>query len=82
VNNQHADHNIRAAYLHVLADELRSLSVILGLTVAMIYQRRSQDIVKMVILTSADIRRGSKQLTFGDHLNPIFRLFQIWDRKL
>ncbi|RPI43480.1 MAG: cation transporter, partial [Bacteroidetes bacterium] len=30
--HEHSDHNIRAAYLHVLADTLTSLSAILGLT--------------------------------------------------
>jgi cation diffusion facilitator family transporter len=32
---EHSDHNIRAAYLHVLADALTSLSAIAGLTFAM-----------------------------------------------
>jgi cation diffusion facilitator family transporter len=36
-HEEHADHNIRAAYLHVLADTLTSLSAILGLTAAMIW---------------------------------------------
>jgi len=34
---EHSDHNIRAAYLHVIADALTSLSAILGLTAAMIW---------------------------------------------
>jgi cation diffusion facilitator family transporter len=33
--HEHSDHNIRAAYLHVLADALTSLSAIVGLFVAM-----------------------------------------------
>jgi cation diffusion facilitator family transporter len=34
---EHSDHNIRAAYLHVIADALTSLTAILGLTAAMIW---------------------------------------------
>lgn len=34
---EHSDHNIRAAYLHVIADTLTSVSAILGLTAAMIW---------------------------------------------
>ena len=33
--NEHSDHNIRAAYLHVIADALTSITAIIGLTVAM-----------------------------------------------
>ena len=36
-DHEHSDHNIRAAYLHVLADAMTSLSAILGLTAAMIW---------------------------------------------
>jgi Co/Zn/Cd efflux system component len=32
-----SDHNIRAAYLHVIADALTSISAILGLIAAMIW---------------------------------------------
>jgi cation diffusion facilitator family transporter len=35
--HEHTDHNIRAAYLHVIADTLTSLSAIIGLTAAMIW---------------------------------------------
>ncbi|MEE4258670.1 MAG: cation diffusion facilitator family transporter [Bacteroidales bacterium] len=35
--HEESDHNIRAAYLHVLADALTSVSAILGLTAAMIW---------------------------------------------
>lgn len=35
--HEHSDHNIRAAYLHVIADALTSVSAILGLTAAMIW---------------------------------------------
>lgn len=36
-DSEHSDHNIRAAYLHVIADALTSISAILGLTAAMIW---------------------------------------------
>lgn len=35
--HEHSDHNIKAAYLHVLSDALTSITAILGLTVAMIW---------------------------------------------
>ena len=35
--HEHSDHNIRAAYLHVIADALTSLTAIIGLTAAMIW---------------------------------------------
>lgn len=37
-DHEHADHNIRAAYLHVLADALTSISAIFGLIAAMIWK--------------------------------------------
>jgi len=36
-DHEHSDHNIKAAYLHVIADTLTSLSAILGLIAAMIW---------------------------------------------
>lgn len=36
-DHEHSDHNIRAAYLHVIADALTSLAAIVGLTAAMIW---------------------------------------------
>jgi cation diffusion facilitator family transporter len=36
-DHQNSDHNIRAAYLHVVADALTSVSAILGLTAALIW---------------------------------------------
>ncbi len=36
-DHEHSDHNIRAAYLHVIADALTSLSAIVGLIVAMVW---------------------------------------------
>ena len=35
--HEHSDHNIRAAYLHVIADALTSVTAIIGLTAAMIW---------------------------------------------
>lgn len=37
-DHEHSDHNIKAAYLHVLADALTSVSAIIGLTAAMIWE--------------------------------------------
>lgn len=36
-DHEHTDHNIKAAYLHVIADALTSVSAILGLIAAMIW---------------------------------------------
>jgi cation diffusion facilitator family transporter len=36
-DHEHSDHNIRAAYLHVIADALTSVSAIIGLIAAMIW---------------------------------------------
>ncbi len=36
-DHEHADHNIKAAYFHVIADALTSLSAIIGLLAAMIW---------------------------------------------
>ena len=49
MSNQHADHNIRAAYLHVLADAPTSLSAIMGLTVAMIWNIPFIDTIAAII---------------------------------
>jgi cation diffusion facilitator family transporter len=35
--HEYSDHNIKAAYLHVLADALTSVSAIIGLSAAMIW---------------------------------------------
>lgn len=35
--HEHSDHNIRAAYLHVVADALTSITAIIGLTAALIW---------------------------------------------
>jgi cation diffusion facilitator family transporter len=36
-DHEHSDHNIRSAYLHVLADALTSVTAIVGLTAALIW---------------------------------------------
>ena len=48
-DHQHSDHNIRAAYLHVLADALTSVSAILGLTAAMIWNIPFIDTIAAII---------------------------------
>jgi cation diffusion facilitator family transporter len=47
--HDHSDHNIRAAYLHVIADALTSVSAIIGLTAAMIWNIPFIDTVAAVI---------------------------------
>jgi len=48
-DHEHADHNIRAAYLHVIADALTSVSAIMGLTAAMIWDIPFIDTVAALI---------------------------------
>ena len=47
--HEHSDHNIRAAYLHVIADALTSLSASLGLTAAMIWDISYIDTIAAII---------------------------------
>lgn len=47
--HEHSDHNIRAAYLHVIADALTSLSAILGLTAAMIWDIPFIDTIAAIV---------------------------------
>ena len=47
--HEHSDHNIRAAYLHVIADALTSLSAILGLIAAMIWDIPYIDTIAAII---------------------------------
>jgi cation diffusion facilitator family transporter len=54
--HDHSDHNIRAAYLHVLADALTSLSAIIGLTAAMIWDIPFIDAVAAIISSLVIIR--------------------------
>ena len=37
-DKEHSDHNIRAAYLHVIADAMTSITAIIGLTLAMLWK--------------------------------------------
>ncbi|MBS2100632.1 cation diffusion facilitator family transporter [Carboxylicivirga linearis] len=48
-DHEHSDHNIRAAYLHVIADALTSLSAILGLTAAMLWDIPFIDTIAAII---------------------------------
>jgi cation diffusion facilitator family transporter len=48
-DHEHTDHNIRAAYLHVIADALTSLSAILGLTAAWIWDIPFIDTIAAII---------------------------------
>lgn len=48
-DHEQSDHNIRAAYLHVIADALTSLTAILGLTAAMIWDIPFIDTIAAVI---------------------------------
>lgn len=48
-DHEHSDHNIRAAYLHVIADTLTSLSAIIGLTAAMIWDIPVIDTIAAVL---------------------------------
>jgi Co/Zn/Cd efflux system component len=64
-NHEHHDHNIRSAYLHVLADGLTSITAIIALTLGMYYQLYSLDsisgIISSIVITkwSIDLMRGS-----------------------
>lgn len=53
---EHSDHNIRAAYLHVIADALTSLSAILGLTAAMIWDIPFIDTIAALISSAVIIK--------------------------
>jgi cation diffusion facilitator family transporter len=55
---EHGDHNIKAAYLHVLADALTSVTAIVGLVVAMIWDFTIIDAIGG-ILSSIVITRWS-----------------------
>ncbi|NBC83537.1 MAG: cation diffusion facilitator family transporter [Bacteroidetes bacterium] len=55
-DHEHSDHNIRAAYLHVIADALTSLSAILGLTAAMIWNIPFIDTIAAIISSFVIIR--------------------------
>ena len=55
-DHEHSDHNIRAAYLHVIADALTSLSAILGLLAAMIWDIPFIDTIAAVISSAVIIK--------------------------
>lgn len=48
-DHDHSDHNIKAAYLHVLADALTSISAIIGLFAAMIWKISFIDTIAAII---------------------------------
>lgn len=48
-DHEHSDHNIRAAYLHVIADALTSVTAIVGLTAAMIWNIAYIDPIAAII---------------------------------
>ena len=54
--SEDSDHNIRAAYLHVIADALTSLSAILGLTAAMIWNIPFIDTIAALISSFIIVR--------------------------
>lgn len=54
--HEHSDHNIRAAYLHVIADALTSVSAILGLTAALIWDIPFIDTIAAIISSFVIIR--------------------------
>ena len=53
---EQADHNIRAAYLHVLADALTSFSAIIGLIAAMIWDLSYIDAIAAIVSSLVIIR--------------------------
>jgi cation diffusion facilitator family transporter len=59
--HEHTDHNIKAAYLHVLADALTSITAILGLLSAMIWNISYVDAIA-AILSSIIIIKWSVSL--------------------
>jgi cation diffusion facilitator family transporter len=54
--HEHSDHNIRAAYLHVLADALTSITAIIGLTAAMLWNILWFDALSAIISSFVIIR--------------------------
>ncbi|MCW3806809.1 cation diffusion facilitator family transporter [Plebeiibacterium marinum] len=48
-DHEHSDHNIKAAYLHVIADALTSLSAIVGLIAAMVWDIPFIDTIAAII---------------------------------
>jgi cobalt-zinc-cadmium efflux system protein len=54
--SEHSDHNIRAAYLHVIADALTSITAIIGLTAAMVWNILFFDTLGAIISSFVIIR--------------------------
>lgn len=48
-DHEHSDHNIKAAYLHVIADALTSLAAIIGLTAALIWDLPFIDTIAAIV---------------------------------
>jgi cation diffusion facilitator family transporter len=63
-DHAHSDHNIRSAYLHVLADGLTSVTAIIALTAGMYYNLYSLDAISGLI-SSIVITRWAIQLIKG-----------------
>lgn len=55
-NHEHSDYNIKAAYLHVIADALTSLSAIIGLFVAMLWDIAYLDTIAALISSMVIIK--------------------------
>jgi cation diffusion facilitator family transporter len=55
-DHEHSDHNIRAAYLHVIADAFTSVSAIIGLSAAMIWDIPFVDTIAAIISSFVIIR--------------------------
>lgn len=60
-DHAHTDHNIRSAYLHVIADGLTSVTAIIALTAGMFYRLYSLDAISGLI-SSIVITRWALQL--------------------
>jgi len=77
-DHEHSDHNIRAAYLHVLADTLTSLSAILGLTAAWLWNFPLIDAIAAILSSLVIIRwsagllrdSGKSLLDIGKYKQP------------
>jgi len=54
--DEHSDHNIRAAYLHDIADALMGLSAIIGLSAAMIWNIPFIDTIAALVSSLVIIR--------------------------
>jgi len=74
---EHSDHNIRSAYLHVLADGMTSVTAIIALTIGLFYNLYSLDaisgIISSVIITKWAvelIRDSAKELVDFNKLTP------------